>query len=124
MSLLDRIRACQNDDGGAYLPFRVAGVAIGHIKREFVPSIARFVDVFDIDDTSVALMANLRSYEERTQAMARVLDELRNEGLIPGWRDEPYSVGPAFSAPPLFEMSTVKVSALGEAPSSLEYQRQ
>ena len=84
MGLLDRIRACQNDDSDTYLPFHVAGVAIGHIKGEFVPSIARFGDVFDIDETSVALMANLRSYEERTQAMARVLDELRNEGLIPG----------------------------------------
>ena len=113
MSLLDRIRACQNDDGDSYLPFRVAGVAIGHIKGEFVPSIARFGDVFDIDDTSVALMANLRSYEERTQAMARVLDELRNEGLVPGWRDEPYPAGPAFSAPPLFEMERAAVPLFG-----------
>ena len=113
MSLLDRIRACQNDAGGSYVPFCAAGVAIGQIKREFVESIAKFGDVFEIDDASVALTANLRSYEERTLAMARVLDELRIEGLVPGWRDEPYPAGPAFNAPPLFEMERAAVPLFG-----------
>ncbi len=113
MSLLDRIRACQNDDGDSYVTFFAAGVAIGQIKSEFVQSIAKFGDVFEIDDASVALTANLRSYEERTQAMARVLDELRIEGLVPGWRDEPYPAGVAFNAPPLFELERAAVPLFG-----------
>lgn len=113
MSLLDRIRACQNDAGDSYVPFCVAGLAIGQIKRDFVESIAKFGNVFEIDDASVALTANLRSYEARTQAMARVLDELRIEGLVPGWRDEPYPAGPAFNAPPLFEMERAAVPLFG-----------
>ena len=113
MSLLDRIRACQNDDCDAYLPFCVAGVTIGRIKGEFVPSIARFNDVFEIDDTSVVLRTILRTYKERTQAMAGVLGELRLEGLIPGWRDEPYSAGTAFNTPPLFEMERAAIPLFG-----------
>ena len=113
MSLLDRIRACQNDDEDSYVPFCASGVSIGQIKSDFVQSIAKFGDVFEIDDASVALTANLRSYEARTLAMARVLDELRIEGLVPGWRDEPYPAGPAFNAPPLFEMERAAVPLFG-----------
>ena len=113
MSLLDRVRACQNDDGGSYLPFCATGLEIGRIDREFVQYIAKYSDVFEIDDSSVALMANLQNYEERTQAMAHVLNELRMEGLVPGWRDEPYPAGPAFNAPPLFEMERAAVPLFG-----------
>ena len=113
MSLLDRVRACQNDDGGSYLPFCATGLEIGRIDSEFVQYIAKYSDVFEIDDSSVALTANLRNYEERTQAMAHVLNGLRMEGLIPGWRDEPYPAGPAFNAPPLFEMERAAVPLFG-----------
>ena len=113
MSLLDRVRACQNDDRGSYLPFCTTGLEIGRIDSEFVQHIAKYSDVFEIDDSSVALMANLQNYEERTQAMAHVLNELRMEGLIPGWRDEPYPAGPAFNAPPLFEMERAAVPLFG-----------
>ena len=113
MSLLDRVRACQNDDRGSYLPFCTTGLEIGRIDSEFVQHIAKYSDVFEIDDSSVALTANLRNYEERTQAMAHVLNELRMEGLIPGWRDEPYPAGPAFNAPPLFEMERAAVPLFG-----------
>ena len=113
MSLLDRVRACQNDDGGSYLPFCATGLEIGRIDSEFVQYIAKYSDVFEIDDSSVALMANLQNYEERTQAMAHVLNELRMEGLVPGWRDEPYPAGPAFNAPPLFEMERAAVPLFG-----------
>ena len=113
MSLLDRVRACQNDDGGSYLPFCATGLEIGRIDSEFVQYIAKYSDVFEIDDSSVALMANLQNYEERTQAMAHVLNELRMEALVPGWRDEPSPAGPAFNAPPLFEMERAAVPLFG-----------
>ena len=114
MSLLDRIRECDNAGGtDAYLPFVAAGVRVGWIRRNFAPRLDQFADVFVRGESEVTLAPGLDDYRRRTGAVDAVLRVLDAEGLFAGWRDEPYPVGAGFHAPALFEMERTAVPRFG-----------
>ena len=103
MSFLDRIRAANTHDLGKFLPFSVSGTRVGCVKKSFAETLARWPEVFRIDEQRISLAANLDSRdvpaEERTQAVGEVLQRLREEGHIDGWRDELYPVNRSWSEP-------------------------
>jgi 8-oxo-dGTP pyrophosphatase MutT (NUDIX family) len=51
--------------------------------------------------------------ESRTRAVASVMEELKSQGVVTGWRDELYPVSEAFHSPPVFLMERAAVSLLG-----------
>lgn len=51
--------------------------------------------------------------ESRTQAVAKAMEKLRDDGVVTGWRDELYPVGPTFYSEPAFLMERAAVSMLG-----------
>lgn len=53
------------------------------------------------------------SSEERTNAVATVMTQLRDEKFINGWRDELYPVSETFNSPVLFLMERAAVTVLG-----------
>ncbi len=103
MSFLDRIRAANTHDLGKFLPFSVSGTRVGCVKKSFAETLARWPEVFRVDEQRISLAANLDSRdvpaEERTQAVGEVLQRLREEGHIDGWRDELYPVNRSWSEP-------------------------
>lgn len=114
MSLLDRIRECDNAaDRAAYLPFRVGGTRVGWVHRAFAPLLDPFADVFVRTDDAVALAPGLADYGARTAAVDAALRALDADGHFSGWRDEPYPVGTGFRTPPLFEMERTAVPRFG-----------
>ena len=113
MSLLDRIRDCARLKPERYIPFRVDGIDIGRVELPAAEMLQPFDDVFDVSDSAVLMGQGLTNFDQRTQAMARVLETLRAEGHVPGWRDEAYPVGAAFSQPPLFTMERAAVPLFG-----------
>ncbi len=103
MSFLDRIRAANTHDLGKFLPFSVSGTRVGCVKKSFAETLARWPEVFRVDEQRISLAANLDSRdvpaEQRTQAVGEVLQRLREEGHIDGWRDELYPVNRSWSEP-------------------------
>ena len=103
MSYLDRIRAANTHDLGNFLPFSVSGARVGCVKHAFAEILARWPEVLRIDDSGVTLAESLDSEAipaaERTQALSEVMQRLREEGHIDGWRDELYPVNRAWSEP-------------------------
>ena len=94
MPFLDRIRACNNvQDLSPYRPFVVDGHRVGWIGDGFAREIARFDDVFRVENGALGLAPDLASYDTRTSAVDAVLRALQAEGLFPAWRGEPYPVG-------------------------------
>lgn len=53
------------------------------------------------------------SVESRTQSVARVMNNLRDSGMVSGWRDELYPISDSFYNPPMFLMERAAVSILG-----------
>ncbi len=102
MSLLNRIRDCNATDLSGFLPFRVEGRRVGWVDHNFSNELKHFNDVFIVSNQEVSLHPALAGFETRTAAVADVVGQLADVGLIPGWRGEPYPVTPAFEAPSLF----------------------
>ena len=101
MSLLDRLADCADFTPNAYRPFLVEGKSLGRIRREFAAALADFPGVFTVTTEAVTLSDTLTTPETRTEAVAEVLETLKSQGLIPGWRGEPYPVSTGFYDPPL-----------------------
>ena len=103
MSYLDRIRAANIHDLGNFLPFSVSGIRVGCVKHAFAQRLSRWPEVLRVDDRGVALAGNLDAASvpavERTQALSEVMQRLRDEGHIDGWRDELYPVNRTWSEP-------------------------
>ena len=53
------------------------------------------------------------TFEGRTKAVSAVMDVLKNQGIIKGWRNEDYPVRASFYDPPMFVMERAAVQYLG-----------
>ncbi len=115
MSLLDRIQECNTHDLAGFRPFTVEGTRVGWVRHGFTDTLAAFDGVFDISPDAVRLGARLADYRARTEAVDGVLLRLAGDGVIDGWRGEPYPVGTGFHAPALFEMERAAVPRFGVA---------
>ncbi len=118
MSFLDRIRECNNWDPSHFRPFRIAGHAIGRVKPAFAAELARFGDVFRVDEAAVELNPGLDTPGRRTAAVDAVLRTLADGNraggpLIRGWRDEAYPVATGWRAPPLMLMERAAIPYFG-----------
>lgn len=113
MSFLNRVDICAPPDFSGYRDFRVDGVRVGRVEHNFARRLKAFPDVFHVGATSVDLAPDLDGFETRSAVVDGVLKRLADDGLIPGWRDESYPVGPFFAAPQLFQMERAAVPLFG-----------
>lgn len=117
MSYLDRIRAANAHDLRDYLPFSVDGTRFGCVKTVFAETLTRWPEVFRVDEHRVSLAPALDSghapMDERTLAVGEVLQSLRDEGVVDGWRDELYPVNRNWSERPALLIERAAVPWLG-----------
>jgi len=116
MSLLDRIKVCNNGtDDSAYAPFVVEGQRLGWVHCDFAPALKPFDDVFLVADNSVTLLDDLNDYQSRSDAVDPVLRALDADDWFSGWRDEAYPVGTGFYEQAFLEMERTAVPRFGVA---------
>jgi hypothetical protein len=113
VAYLDHIKACNAFDPARFRPFRVAGQTVGAVAHDLVPRLLSCDGVFEADTMSIAMSPRLNDFGARTEAMARVLSELRDEGRIDGWRNEMFRVSSDFSAEPLLKMERAGAPLFG-----------
>ena len=100
-------------DYDAFLPLRAAERRFGWVRPEFAAALARFPDVFACEARRVSLADTLATPAVRTEALARVAARLRDEGLVTGWRDEPYEIYAEASGEPLARIERAAVKRFG-----------
>jgi len=113
VSYLDRIRECNSFDRAAYRPFVVDGRQYGWVGHGFAARLAGFTDVFVVADDAVTLAPALTGFEPRSAAVEAVLRRLADDGVIRGWRDEPYPVTTGPNVPPVLQMERAAVPLFG-----------
>jgi 8-oxo-dGTP pyrophosphatase MutT (NUDIX family) len=113
MSFLDRIHECNEHDLKNFRPLYVAGHRVGWVQHAMATRLAQYPDVFEVEENTVALSPRFDSFEARSAAVRTVLEQLRDAGVIPGWRDEPYPVATTYGAPPLLQMERAAFPSLG-----------
>ncbi|MGF6769286.1 isopentenyldiphosphate isomerase [Paraburkholderia sp. GAS199] len=95
------ITAARRFDVHAHLPLWIDAEQVGWIRSTDVALLARWPDVFEIDNARVTLAASFNTVDLRSAALGSVIGALAAEGRIPGWRNETYAIRNAFDAPPL-----------------------
>lgn len=115
MALIHRIQTANRFAPEHFLAFKVAGQRVGFVKYTIAQRLVDWPQVFSVDDHAVTLVPALDSAspETRTRAVHQVLLELRQAGLISGWRDEAYRVNQRFSDPPLMLLERAAVPLFG-----------
>lgn len=113
MSYLERAQLCNQYDLTAYRPFKVDGVAYGWIRQSFATLLEEWPDVFDVQTDSVSVVGSLDNYQDRSEAVNRVVTELHKRGTIDTWVGEPYPVTRSFEEEPVFEMERSAVTYFG-----------
>lgn len=94
-------------DASALLRFCVGEHRVGWVRPEFAQQLARWPAVFTVTPDAVAIAERLDSAAARTESIAEVLQRLREQGAVRGWRDEAFRVPPRYvdgSAPELFRI--------------------
>jgi isopentenyldiphosphate isomerase len=113
MSFLDRIKDCNGYNLEHFLPFLVDDVRFGFVHREVVSQLKSFSKVFDLQTNAVHLHQNLSNYNERTAAMASVVNALSKDGMIKGCYHEAYPVTRNFDHPASFEIERAAAPFFG-----------
>jgi 8-oxo-dGTP pyrophosphatase MutT (NUDIX family) len=113
MSFLDRIAECNAHDLAEFRAFMVAGARVGWVRHGFAERLRIYRDALDVSEGAVTLKPRFATFAERSAAMETVLRDLARQGVVTGWRDEPYPVATAFAAPPLLQMERAGVPQFG-----------
>lgn len=113
MSFLDRIREGNEHDLGRFRPFYIDRQRLGWVRHDIAERLSDFVEVFEVGAEAVHLHPQLRSFETRSAAVRSVLEALRDVGVVPGWREEPYPVSVRYGSTPLMQMERAAFPCLG-----------
>jgi isopentenyldiphosphate isomerase len=92
MSFLDRIRDCNRWEPADFIPFTLGGDRVGHVRRSFAQQLRQWPKVFRVDPGEVAWVYPLPGFEDRSQAMQDVLEELAKRGVVSHLHGEKYPV--------------------------------
>jgi 8-oxo-dGTP pyrophosphatase MutT (NUDIX family) len=95
------LTAARRFDAHAHLPFWIDAEQVGWIRSTDVRLLARWPDVFEIDDARVTLAPAFNTVDLRSAALGSVIGALAAEARIPGWRNETYAIRNGFDARPL-----------------------
>lgn len=108
---LGRIRACSNADLGAFEPWCVDGLVVGHVHRDNVPRLLAMGSTFRRVDGRVTLRGG--DHAARTAALAEVVDALVRAGELRPVLGEHYPVAAAADPAPLLEIDRTAVTWFG-----------
>ncbi len=84
-SALAEARRCETPR----VPFEIGGRVVGSVATAHLEALAAHNDLLTIEPQRVALRCRA---DERDAAFARMNRALHRQGLVIGWRDEPYAV--------------------------------
>jgi isopentenyldiphosphate isomerase len=117
MAYIDRIRESNTGRTDGMVPFCLGTARRGWIQPEKAKRLQAASDVFVMQNGALGLVAPLlaESVDGRSERVAEVLAELRDEGFIGGWRDELFAVAASLHAPAelLIERAAVPLFGLG-----------
>jgi 8-oxo-dGTP pyrophosphatase MutT (NUDIX family) len=92
------------DPADTLLPFTVAGVLAGWVKKSFAERLSDWPEHFTIRPRGVGMMGHFETPEHRSAAIAEVVESLAVQEVILGWRGELVTVAESFYATPLFHI--------------------
>lgn len=113
MSLLERVLACRRHDLAGLAPFEIDGARYGWVRAQAAKELGEARGAFAWDGRRLTLRPGLSDPASRTAAAAETLRERAQRGLLPGWRDESYSIVEAWGAREVMRLERAAAPLLG-----------
>lgn len=111
---LDECNASNPDEVSDLVSLVIDSATVGRMTRTFAEHLTRWKDVFSYRGTNELHMNHgINTVEKRTESMAVILSNLRDEGIIQGWRDEMYAVSKSFYDAPYMLVERAAAVQLG-----------
>ena len=113
MSYLNKVEDCNRCDLSRFVPFTVDGTQVGWLTHERAAAVLEISEVFRPLGTGVAFQSKLSTAAARSNAVARVADQLVATGLFTKPRGELYAVRNRWSDQPAFRIDRALVPGFG-----------
>lgn len=111
-----RVDACNtilDQDLATFVPFCIEGKRLGYLKESFAEKLEKYGDVFVRQSEGIAIHEQLQSERIRTEEVGKVMQQLRKEGTIFGWREELFPVRELFHDAPMLLLERAAVAHFG-----------
>lgn len=115
MSYLDHIRTCNAHDLGGFRPVAIEGARVGWVRHGLADRLSRHRDVFTVTEHGVTVRPELATFQARSEAFARVIGHLVEDGVIDHLRREDYPVTPVWGRRPLLALDRAAAPYFGIA---------
>jgi isopentenyldiphosphate isomerase len=98
-----------------FLPFVIDGKTYGYVSKRFEETLSSYPSIFQIEANELKLTADVLSKDlmGRTESVGEVTNELKNQKVITGWRDELLPVVDTFTGQPALLMERAAVPWFG-----------
>jgi len=94
MNYFRHVEACNPPIEEVFWPWHVDDLAVGWVRPGFAAELARFPDIFHVNERELRLVSGLRGFETRSAAIEKVARMLSDAGVTPPYMNEPYAVTP------------------------------
>jgi 8-oxo-dGTP pyrophosphatase MutT (NUDIX family) len=113
MSYLEHIENCNHYNPDLYIPFSIDRQILGWVDNDFAKYLNRWDEVFSISGSEIALNPHISTPEQRSKAIAPILESLHKKNVIDSWVGELYAVNQVYGEEPLLLMERAAVSFFG-----------
>lgn len=96
-----------------FCPFMAGEAQVGWVRHDLARRLARYSDVFVVDEQALRLRPTLADFDSRSRAMAEIAARLVEAGVFRRMRGEDFPVMAEFGRPPLFKIDRIAVPAFG-----------
>ncbi len=101
MGFIDHIRRCNSHRLERFIPFRIDGITAGSMRPAFARQLSGWPELFRVTQQQVELALEGADLEERSTAVAEVLQQLLQRGVLDHIHGELYRVTSGNSRNPL-----------------------
>jgi len=113
MAYIDHIRTLNRWNPENFLPLMVDGMRLGWIRHGFAEHLAAFRKSFVVTSEHVALNPKLEGFMVRSEAVAEVLEQMMESGVVGHLHGEMYPVLSDYGKPAVFQIDRAVVSLFG-----------
>lgn len=113
MSYLRHIHRCNSHDLSGFRRFLVAGTAVGWVRHATAALLTRFPAVFRVEETALCIHPDVATPQDRSEAVATVLEELAADGAVEPLRRELYPVKKGWHEPELLRLDRAAAPLFG-----------
>jgi len=113
MAYVDHIRTLNRWNPGGFLPFVIDGIRMGWIRHGFASQLSDYPDCFVVSSEQVSLNLSLQGFEQRSYAVARVIEQLVDCGIVDHMTGEMFPVLSEYGEPEVLKMDRAAVSHFG-----------